>query len=125
MNDRLTMALAVAGGYLLGRTRKAKFAVAVTLVSAGALLVQLARNPQAAERLLVTVARKLGQAAGRLDSVAGNVPEAAYEEEPGDEEDPGPEGESGPDDEPRSEDEPAPEDESAPEDAYAAAGERS
>ncbi|MGP3988796.1 hypothetical protein [Streptomyces sp. 3N207] len=82
MNDRLTMALAVAGGYVLGRTRKTKSAVgiAVTLVSAGVVLAQLARNPRVAQRLLVASARTLGQAAGKLDSVAGRGPAQPFEE---------------------------------------------
>ncbi|MBO8185595.1 DNA primase [Streptomyces spirodelae] len=58
MNNRLTTALAVGGGYLLGRTKKAKFALGVaTMVMGKRMQVspqsvarfateQLARNPQ-------------------------------------------------------------------------------
>ncbi|UNS96183.1 DNA primase [Streptomyces tubbatahanensis] len=58
MNNRLTMALAVAGGYVLGRTKKAKFAFGVATMVAGKRLKldpqalvgfakdQLANNPQ-------------------------------------------------------------------------------
>ncbi|WP_369201639.1 DNA primase [Streptomyces sp. PU-14G] len=44
MNSRLTMALAVAGGYVLGRTKKAKFAFGVATMVAGK---RLKLNPQA------------------------------------------------------------------------------
>lgn len=58
MNSRLTMALAAGGGYLLGRTKKAKFALGVATVVMGKKMPlspravartateQLARNPQ-------------------------------------------------------------------------------
>ncbi|UNZ20182.1 hypothetical protein [Streptomyces sp. 891-h] len=74
MNDRLTTALAVAGGYVLGRTGGGRAGRAPFAFGVAATLVLAAARPESTQRLLVALGRTLGRAAGKVEALTGRAP---------------------------------------------------